>query len=358
MNETTKSILDIISAVQIGKYWNALNEKMEYHGNALFPNKRVEGLKVGWAEGMSGLPVVLAASDLDTDVTFRDREQYKEIEKRLPIFREAYRLTEEEQLALRRIRSGGTAIEKDIIIGRLYNDRASLIRGSLARREHMRMQILSTGVFVEQQNGRNIMYDYGYDSHNFADAAVSWVNHATSTPLIDIIKVRREVKYRTGADLTLALCTPKTFTDLAASESLSKALNPLVQAAVPLSDEDVLDFVKKKTGVTIKIVTGAYTKTRDADTGTGELNVYKMMDDDIFVMCPAMPLGNTANGITPEENELMSDPCVDVSVVEDGIAICNKVKDSLPVTIWTWASMLSLPTFEQRRNVVVLDTNP
>ena len=58
-----KTIFDIVTATDIGAYWEAtLQEREPYVGEVLFPNKKKLGLDLEWINGNSGIPVVLNLS--------------------------------------------------------------------------------------------------------------------------------------------------------------------------------------------------------------------------------------------------------------------------------------------------------
>ena len=80
--------------------------------------------------------------------------------------------------------------------------------------------------------------------------------------------------------------------------------------------------------------------------------------DDIFVLMPEGPLGETHYGTTPEESDLMTGATsAEVSLVNNSVAVTtSKIVD--PVNVETKVSMVMLPSFEQADAVFILDVDP
>jgi len=65
-------------------------------------------------------------------------------------------------------------------------------------------------------------------------------------------------------------------------------------------------------------------------------------------------LGNTWFGVTPEERNLREDANVDVSVMDNGIAVAVQTVYGPPVQYNTTASMIALPSFEGMDEIYVI----
>ncbi len=81
----------------------------------------------------------------------------------------------------------------------------------------------------------------------------------------------------------------------------------------------------------------------------------KFIPDGKAVFMPAVDLGNTHFGTTPEEADLLSSNAAQVRIVDTGVAVTTTTKTD-PVNVETKVSMMSLPSFEQADSVYVLDT--
>ena len=92
------SIYELVTANALSVYWTELNSnRLPYLGAALFPAKRMMGLKLSWIRGVNNLPVMLAPSAFDTKPTLRDRGGVNTFETKMPFFRESMRIGEEDR---------------------------------------------------------------------------------------------------------------------------------------------------------------------------------------------------------------------------------------------------------------------
>ena len=70
-------LADIVTAEEIGSYWDTLAETGgdadPFLGAALFPARKQLGLELSWIKGASGLPISLAPSAFDAKAPVRNR---------------------------------------------------------------------------------------------------------------------------------------------------------------------------------------------------------------------------------------------------------------------------------------------
>ena len=131
------SIYELVTANALSAYWTELNSnRLPYLGAALFPAKRMMGLKLSWIRGVNNLPVMLAPSAFDTKPTLRDRGGVNTFETKMPFFRESMRIGEEDrQQMLQLLQAGGNYIQP--ILTKIFDDASVLIDGALVIPEVM-----------------------------------------------------------------------------------------------------------------------------------------------------------------------------------------------------------------------------
>ena len=346
------SIFDLVTAQALASYYETLeSNRIPFLGEALFPADKKMGLKLEWIKGYDNLPVALMPSAFDTKPTLRDRGGVSQESTKMPFFREAMRLGEEErQQLLMFMEANNTAYARQLIT-RIYDDTKTLIDGAVLIPEIMRMKLMTTGAFTiatPADAGNYVSYDYNYDpSAVWADrnnttllTTSKWSDHINSNPVADIIEVKRDAARR-GITLSRAICGYDTWLDIMQNAKIKLAINPLASAAanVILTDDQVKTFLENQTKLRIQIYDKMYKDQANADQ-------YFYPNSGYFTMLPDGQLGKTWYGTTPEEADLMAgNTLAQVSIVNTGIAVSTE-KIALPVNIINWVSEIVLPSFE------------
>lgn len=351
------SIFDMITSQALASYYETLaTNRIPYLGEGLFPADKKAGLKLEWIKGYESMPVALMPSAFDTKPTLRDRGGAVMESTKMPFFREAMRLGEEDrQQLLMFMESNNNAYARQLIT-RIYDDTAALVDGALINPEIMRMKLISDGAFTLStpvDAGHYVNYDYNYDSAGAWAATnvttllttAKWSDTTNSNPIKDILDVKRDAGQR-GKNLTRAICGYTTWLDLLSNAKIALAINPLSAAAanVILTDQQVKTFIENQCQIRIQV----YDKQYKDVNGTSQ---YFYPTRGYFTLMTDGALGKTWFGTTPEEADLMAgNTLANVSVVNTGIAISTE-KIALPVNIINWVSEIVLPSFENMGNV-------
>lgn len=351
------SIFDLVTAQALASYYEQLeSNRIPFLGELLFPADKKQGLKLEWIKGYDSLPVVLMPSAFDTKPTLRDRGGVSTESTKMPFFREAMRLGEEDrQQLLMFLEANNNAYAREII-ARIYDDTKSLVDSAMLNPEIMRMGILTNGSFdisAPTDSGSLASYSYNYDPDNTwktrntttLTGTDAWSDHANSDPLADILEVKRAAARR-GITLTRAIIGYGTWLDIMANEKIKKALNPLsdVWQSLPVTETQVKNFVESFTQIKIQVYDKSY-RTLDGD------DAFFYPTSGQMTLLPNGTLGKTWYGTTPEEADLMAgNTLASVAVVNTGVAISTE-KIALPVNIINWVSEIVLPSFEQMDKV-------
>lgn len=352
-----KSIFELVTAQAIASYYETIeSNRIPFLGEALFPAEKKMGLKLEWIKGYDNLPVALMPSAFDTKPTLRDRGGITTESTKMPFFREAMRLGEEDRQQLLMFMDNNNTAYARQIMSRIYDDTKTLIDGAMINPEIMRMGLLANGAFsiaTPGDSGTYVSYDYNYDP-NGAWAAKNlttllgqdkWSDHTNSNPIEDMINVIRFAARR-GHVISRAIIGYDTWLDLLQNAKIKLAINPLAAAAanVILTDAQVKTFIENQTKLRIQIYDKMYKSTDGTDS-------YFYPNSGQMTLLPDGPLGKTWFGTTPEEADLMAgNTLADVSVVNTGIAVATE-KTPLPVNIINWVSEIVLPSFENMDRV-------
>jgi|LSQX01.3.fsa_nt_gb hypothetical protein len=352
-----KSIFDMITAQALASYYETLeSNRIPFLGEGLFPADKKMGLKLEWIKGYDNLPVALQPSAFDAKPLLRDRGGVSMESTRMPFFREAMRLGEEDRQQLLMFMEANNNAYARQIITRIFDDTKALIDGAMLVPEIMRMGILTTGSFTissASDSGQAVNYSYNYDPNSTwasknkltLTGTDRWSDHANSNPIQDILDVKRDAAKR-GINLTRAIIGYGTWLDIMQNAKIRLGMYPLAQQAanVIVTDDQVKTYVESVIKMKIVVYDKMYKDTLQTDQ-------YFYPTSGYCTLIPDGTLGKTWYGTTPEEADLMSGSTLaDVRIVNTGVAVSTE-KIALPVNIITWVSEIVLPSFENMDKV-------
>lgn len=318
-------------------------------GPQFFPIRRQMGVELKWIRTHRGLGVALKPSALDSTATIRLRGGFKVTTEQMPLFRESMMISEKDIAEIQRAQQSNDPYLNDVL-RHIYDDTNELIRGAEISAECMRMSLLAP------QNGEvkinigladNTVYGYNYDpegtwkSTNYLELTSTdcWDAPTTATPLNDI---QTGVDYlnSVGVVPTYIIMNSTTLNLLTQCEQIQKmfAARQYGINAGYLDKNTVKSIISGATGLTVL----EYNKQYKDYSG----NAHKYFPDGYVSIVGSDVLGYTWAGVTPEERTLIGDPKVDVSVMDNGIAIAVQTTYGPPVQYSTTASMIALPSFE------------
>lgn len=352
-----QSLFEMVTAAAIASYYETLaSNRIPYMGEGLFPAKKKSGLKLEWIKGADNLPVALQPSAFDAKPLLRDRGGVGLESTKMPFFREAMRMGEEDRQNLLMFIEANKGGYAQSIIQRIFNDTAELIESSMVTPEIMRMALITDGAFniaSSNDSGQIVSYEYNYDPKgtwasknlNTVSGTDAWSDHENSDPIGDIQDIKRQAAAR-GITLTRMIVGWSTWQDILANKRIKLGMNPLAAAAanVIVTDDQVKTFVQNATGIRIAVYEKLY-------KGLDGQEHFFYPTRGCATLLPSGNLGNTWYGTTPEEADLMSgNTLADVRIVNTGVAVSTE-KIALPVNIINWVSEIVLPSFESMDKV-------
>jgi hypothetical protein len=347
-------LYELFNAKILAAYWETVySNSIPYLGEGLFPAKRNRGLKLDWIVGYDKLPVALMPAAFDAKPVLRDRGGIETKSTRMPFFREAMRIGEEDRQELLTLMAGNSPFV-DQVIERLFDDASTLIDGAVVNPEIMRFSLLQTGTITmasPNESGISVNYNYDYDQDGTWKSK-NWITltgtevwgGADANVVRDILAIKRQAAAQ-GKILTRAVVSPATWAIMLTDPAIGHDIFPLSSSAA-LSDSDLQTYLVRKTGITFTVYEKMY---------TGLDGVEKpFMNDDSVVFLPSSVVGSTYYGTTPEEADLMiSNSPADVRIVNGGISVLSML-EALPVNVITSVSEIVLPSFEGMNSVFVL----
>lgn len=331
----SKSIAEIFDTATLLNY---LKERKyaPMLGESLFPNEKIQGLKIEYIKGASNIPVMASVHAFDTESEIASREGFETVEQKIALIKRKIRMNEELIIQLSRPRD---TREQQYAINKVYNDVDNMVIAVRARVEAMRMEALSTGKIIVNENGVAVTVDYGVpEAHKETLSGTSiWTNEA-STPLDDIYEFVDTVVGTTGTKPTRALTSRSVLNALLRHTSIRKAIHGVNSDRVITVND--LNALLKAMELPVIATYDERVRVQGAD-GTYATNRY--FPEDKFVMFPDGALGNTIYGLTAEEIELANDSSVDMNSIGNIIAMVYNTTD--PVARWTKAVATALPSF-------------
>lgn len=334
---------------------DASNSK-PFLGTTWFPNRKKNGIDLKWIKGHKGVGVALKPSAFDALSTIRPRKGVAVLEQEMPFFRESMDVKEHDLLELERIRDSNDPYLEDVI-AHVYDDASELIDGAEISAERMRMQLLAPAeglMKISIGTADNTAYNYEYDTDSawknthyaLLEGTATWDNPATAKPLKDI-RTGVEALTDIGVSATYALMNSKTFDYLLENEQMKNAL--ITTSGVNV---DFMNVAKAKE--VFRTMTGLVPILYDKKYKDYDGTTKKFYPDDYVTIIGDGTLGNTWFGVTPEERTLRGDSNVDVSIMDNGIAVAVQTQYGPPVKYSTTASMIALPSFEGMDSIYVM----
>lgn len=341
------TIFDLVTSQDIAAYWETKTKDMApYLGDTLFPPQQKLGLDLKWIKGASGLPAVLKPSAFDVKAIPRERIGFEKLVTEMPFFKESGYIDEEMRQELNKILETGNQAYIDTIVERIFNDGMRLLEGAAARREQMRMMLLTTGAINISANGQNYSYDYGVPSTHKVTSGAAW-STANADIISDIRSWQDMIEDDTGVRPSRAICSRKTWSYILGNTAIRNAVWGN-SAAAPISDDKAKQYILSELDLEIYV----YSKRFINDSGIKT----KYVPDDTFVMFPSGDLGTGWFGTTPEQSDLLSQSAINVSVTDTGVAVTT-TKTYDPVNVLTKVSMIYLPDFPTADQVIIADVS-
>lgn len=343
------NIFDLVTAQEVAVFWNNnLQNRPPFIGEELFPADKQLGLRLSWIKGAYGAPVVLKASAYDVNATIRPRIGFSKLETEMPFFKESKLVDESMRQELNMVMQTGNQAYIDVIMNRIFNDQTDLLEGARARREQMRMMMLTTGSIAMASNGQAFTFNYGLPSDHKTTVTTSWSDLTGSDPMENLRKALDKIEEDTGVRPTRGMISQKAWGYLRRNDKIVKSIFVLSNGQATVNDNRLRAYILDEIGVEFYVNEKRY---KD-DTGA----TARYLDEDTVVLFPSGTLGKTWFGTTPEESDLMTGSNASVSIVDTGVAITTMKHDD-PVNVETKVTMICLPSFEQADQVYILDTS-
>lgn len=329
-----------------------------YLGRMKFGTRKQEGLDIAFITGENGLPVTLKASNFDARAELRNAIGFKKIENSMPFFREGYMVTEKEEQDYASFVNNTDERYALQVLNNIMKKPINLVKGANVVPERMIWQLLAPVDGVPKislsLDGQAYTIDYTADNgvefkrDHFTEltGTSKWSDAENSTPLDDLITVKREFAKKTGHKLGIFSMNTETWEMILAADDTRNQILGFndYQGGRRLDEADVVKYLKGR-GITVEI----YDKLYVAEDGTTQ---YFIPTGVVSCQTPGAFLGDVVYGTTPEERS-GDESEGNLSIVETGVAIYTYVTQH-PINTYSVCSEIVLPTFEGMNSIHVM----
>lgn len=331
---------DFINSSQIALYIQNLPPQTTID-EVLFTNDKQWGTEIELAKGSKQRPVALRMSTFDVAVKSRALSASLDLKKKeLPFFKESILIKEKDRQMLMMAMQSNNQNLVENLLKQIYDNYQSLVDGAGVQAKRMRAQLLQKGQINIVTDDGDVVVDYEVPTAHKETllSAATW-NNATADIVGDIIRWQQVLTDEGYAKPTRMLLTRTTFGYITINTAILNELKARNIGEVIVTDQDIIDYINRKLGISIGILNGTFVSEAGATT-----NYY---EDDYVTLIPDGILGRTIYGTTPEEaDKVYGTGKLDTSIVNTGVAITTMVKED-PVTVETKISQLVLPSFER-----------
>lgn len=317
-----------------------------YLGPTLFPNIGTDKLKFEYLKGARNRPVAATVQAYGAEATIASRRGFSQISGKIPAIKRKIPLDGETMMLLKSLNPSDEAT----VINELFNDLDAMVDAVQARVELMRMEAITTGKVVLQENGVIAEADYGVPAnHKEALSGTDLFSDTENSKPLDVIRDWSDTVYNdTGIRPERALTCNRIVSLLCQNKQIRQAINGDNGSQVPVTLPK-LNQLLESLGLP-KIAT--YEERIDVeDPESGELSTVRAFDnnENKFVLLPMQSLGNTLWG--PTEEATVSDYIDQKSVA--GLWAGSYLLSHDPVAIETKASASAFPTFPMADSIFI-----
>ena len=204
--------------------------------------------------------------------------------------------------------------------------------------EAINAQVFTTGMLTLASNGQSYKYDYKIPDGHKVQVTTDW-DEATANPVKDLSDWKLKMRTERGVQLEEAYMNPTTLSWLLDATSIKNGIYVFANGTVAPTEDDLIPYLEGRTHLRIFVYDRGYTNA--------EGKFVPFIADGTVVLSPSGYLGKGWSAETPEESD-----AEDVYVVGNGIALTTWRQQD-PVGKYLKASMLYLPSFERKDDIII-----
>lgn len=304
-------------------------------GDTLFPQRKIQDIKLEMITGANGLPVSASIHAFDTETELASRDALQKGGADLALIKRRIAIGEKDIIAINNPRMDA---EQKALVTELFKDGDKMVSSVQTRIEAMRMELLSTGKIAINENGVAITLDYNVPNSN--KKSFNWSDSATAKPLDDIQKLSEAVEETSGIKPTRVLTSTKVLNKILACESVKKAIFGVNFDKIA-TRKDLNTLLEGMELPQIAVYNAKYR----VEGKNGKYTTKRYFPENILAMFAENQLGESIYGLTAEEIELIGAKNMEEAKMVGNIFV-GVEKQGDPVKRFTKAAATFLPTLE------------
>ena len=355
---------EAFTARALGVAWNSYQQSLGIApclGRSYFGTQKKQGLNLKFIKGRKGLPIALKGSNFDAKAPLRDPIGFKEIQNKMPFFRESYMVSEEdEQDYMTYLDSDNSGLANQVLREIMKNP-MDLVLGADVVPERMIWQLMAPAdgvpkIDISVDGGGAYVIDYTDDSAAEYKAknyiALSgqslWSAPATATPIQDLVDAQTQHRENHGEELAEFVMNQKTWKQFVNAEDTKKQVLGITAytGGISIKDKDVKSFLLDNYGITIRVYNKLYIGSDGQSHTFIPDGVISALAGNVNI------LGDVWYGTTPEERS-GSLANGTLSVVNTGVSIYTYTTEH-PVNTHCVVSEIVLPSYENMDSVLIM----
>lgn len=328
---------EFFSTKELLNYFKARTIK-QMLGEGLFPSRKIQDIEFNMITGSGGLPVSASIHALDSATEMASRQALEKGVAALALIKRQIKIGEKELIKLNSPRNDA---EFQLTLSELYNDAEKMVEAVNVRVEAMRMEVLSSGKLVINENGVAVTLDYGIPAEN--KKTFDW-SGASSKPLDDLDTLATAVETTSGVRPSRALTSRKILKSICNNTSVRKAIFGTNSDKI-VTQAQLNDLLAQMELPQIAV----YEEKYKIETAAGYATK-RYFPDTVISMFSDNSLGETIFGLTAEEVKLIGDGQMDEASMVGNIFV-GKYSSVDPVGEFTKAAGTALPTLPHGEEV-------
>ena len=321
-----------------------------YVGASLFTPKAVNELTFEYWKSLNLLPVMANIQAYGAEAQIASRDGAAKVSGEIPPIKRKINLDERYLIALKREGAG----DNDMVKNQLYADLDNMIDSVMARIEKMRMDALSSGQIVLNENGVVMTVDYGVPAGQIADLAAAnqvdgdW-DQVLAEPITMIQRWVDIVVATCGIRPTRALTSNAVVANMLKNAAARKSIYGDQGGTRSVNLNDINALLASQNLPRI----ATYDLQVRSQNEAGAISSVRFFPENKFVLLPPDPLGDTLMGPTAEA---LLDTEVEARDVAGIYAIVTQ--ETEPPMLTTKAAATSIPTFPMAATVFIATVLP
>lgn len=267
-----------------------------YTGSRLFPDRKTQYIVQEYTRlcENGNLPISATVHAFDTEARIGSRVPFEKVEVEELLIKEKINLTEQ----IRRI-TNGLSMNRDAVREYVFDDIARMAERVVTRAERAKMDAISKGKFVIEENNLGMEVDYKIPTENFVTS--NWED--ADADILGDIRTWRKLALDKGSAPNAAIASEAIVSKIAANAAVQKAIFGTSGTGILPSLDRINALLAEQFGITVYTDDERYGQIATVD-GKVTVKQKRFFPSNAFVLLSTGADGSVGAGlwgVTPEE---------------------------------------------------------